>query len=141
MKNNLRITRHVIKPEDNHPFIFIGIVTTEADYRLSVFINKLLGISFKHSGELTDDDNPENPGFSVFSTSPLTYSLISNKKSGNFLIRKLKNIDFFLVLHDKSKTEKPDVIAATLRKNPDITAVFIFNSQEIRDKNTFLLLQ
>ncbi|HUW91711.1 MAG TPA: IPExxxVDY family protein [Bacteroidales bacterium] len=142
MKEKEKITRHTIFSAEPAEFLFLGIVTSEPDYRLSVMLNRQLGISLQHSSnDIIAGSGDDAPHFSVFTTSPAILSLISNRTPGNFLIRKLKTIDFFLVIHGVPDRAKADNLSALIRKNPDITAVFVFNSTLINDRNTKLLVQ
>ncbi|MBE0668305.1 MAG: IPExxxVDY family protein [Bacteroidales bacterium] len=142
MKDTDKITRHNILSAEPAEFMFLGIVTSEPDYRLSVMLNRQLGISLQHSSnDIIGGSGEEPPRFSVFSTSPPILSLISNKSRGNFLIKKLKTIDFFLTIHGVTSRAKADNLAALIRKNQDITAVFVFSSPEINDRNMKLLVQ
>ena len=142
VKENDKITRHTIFSAEPAEFLFLGIVTPEPDYRLSVMLNRQLGISLQHNNNDIITGSGDNAAhFSVFTTSPAILSLISNRTPGSFLIRKLKTIDYFLVINGVPDRTKADNLAALIRKNPDITAVFVFNSTGINDRNTKLLVQ
>jgi hypothetical protein len=141
VKEKGKITRHIIPREETREFCFLGIVTSEPDYRLSVMLNKQLGIALHHDlNDLVDGTAEDAPHFSVFSTSPLILSLVSNKSNGNFLIRKLKNIDFFLVIYGVHDRKKAETLACDIRNNSNVTAVFVFESSKVSDKNIALLL-
>lgn len=142
MKDGEKVTRHTIFSAEPAEFLFLGLVTAEPDYRLTVMLNRQLGISLQHSSNDIVSGAGENAlHFSVFTTSPLILSLITNRIPGNFLIRKLKTIDYFLVIHGAPERARADNLAAQIRKNPDITAVFVFNSTLIADRNIKLLVQ
>ncbi len=141
MKERGKITKHTIPEEEIPDFFFLGLATSEPDYRLSVILNKKFGISLSHhSKDILDGSGESASVFSVFTTVPAIISLVSNKSQGVFLIRKLKNIDFFLVVHGVPDRKKAESLAAETRKIPEITAVFIFNSSEIKDKKVKLLV-
>ena len=141
MKDSTKIIRHTITPRTPEHFIFLGIVSTEPDYRLSVMLNRQLGISLQHSGEeIIQGESSGAHHYSVFITTPETVSLVSNKSSGNILIRKLRNIDFIMVIHGAPDKVKAETLAASIRKNPAVTAVFCFDSREISDRNLGLLM-
>ena len=142
MKEKERITRHNIAAPEPAEFLFLGIVTPEPDYRLSVILNRQLGISLQHnSNDIIGGSGAGAPHFSVFSTSPALLSLISNKSDGYILIKKLRTIDFLLVIHGVPDRVKADNLAALIRKNQDITAVFVFSSTAINDRYIRLLVQ
>jgi len=141
MKEKGKITRHAISPDEPRQFILLGIASAEPDYRLSVMLNKQLGISLQHAKAVSAGTGDNVTEYSVFTTSPAIYSLISNKYHGRLLISKLKNIDFILVIHGEPDRKKAEDIASVIRKNAVITAVFVFNSAELKDKNISLLAQ
>jgi len=142
VKEREKVTRHTIFSAEPAEFLFLGLVTAEPDYRLTVMLNRQLGISLQHSDiDIVAGSGDEAPHFSVFTTSPLILSLVTNRIPGNFLIRKLKTIDYLLVIHGVPDRVKAENLAAQIRKNPDITAVFVFNSTLIADRNIKLLVQ
>lgn len=140
MNRERRITRHTIGSGEPQPFFFLGVVSAEPDYRLSVMINRHLGTSLR---KCTEDISITTPAgtqsFSRFSPEDRAFTLVSNRNGGSVLLRRLKNIDYLLVPgeeHNKSDAEK---LAALIRPIPEITAVFIFDSRENSDRNISLL--
>jgi hypothetical protein len=135
-----KITKHTIKTEETPAFLFLGIVSSEPDYRLSVMLNRHLGIDLrKKSEEITEGSGNEIRTYSVFTTTPLTFSLISNRSMGGTLLRKLKNIDFLLQIHGTPDRKQAETLATSVRDIPEVTAVFLFDSREPGDKNIALL--
>ena len=135
-----KITKHIIKPEAGPAFLFLGIVSSEPDYRLSVMLNRHLGIDLrKRPEEITDGTGSETHSYSIFTTTPATLSLISNRSAGNTFIKKLKNIDFLLQIHGAPDRKQAETLVSSLRAIPEVTAVFIFDSREISDRNIALL--
>jgi hypothetical protein len=142
VKEREKVTRHTIFSAEPAEFLFLGLVTSEPDYRLTVMLNRQLSISLQHNDiDIVAGSGDDAPHFSVFTTSPLMLSLVTNRIPGNFLIRKLKTIDYFLVIHGVPDRVKAENLAAQIRKHPDITAVFLFNSTLIADRNIKLLVQ
>ncbi|MFN2314985.1 MAG: IPExxxVDY family protein [Bacteroidales bacterium] len=140
MSNGGKITRHTIPGEEIKEFFFLGVVSAEPDYRLSVLINRHLGTDLrKCDDEITVQTDSGRPSFSRFTTVPPELSLVSNRSEGYILLRKLKNIDFFLLICGQSDMQKAEKLAATLREIPEITAVFVLDSRKISDKNLLLL--
>lgn len=129
-------------PDNGLPeFFILGISSTEADYKLSLSLNKQSGFDLRHSDiGIEVKTETETIEFSRFSDASSSLSLVSNKSEGRFLFRKLKNIDFFLVMDPSADLKKAETIAAKIRKNREITAVFVFRSGEIADRNTTLLI-
>jgi hypothetical protein len=141
MTREKKITRHTIESGEPQPFIFLGVVSAEPDYRLSVMINRHLGTNLrKCREEIIISSASTTSSFARFTTDDLAFTLVSNRNSGNFLLRKLKNIDFIIIpgrTPDLNATEK---LLSSLREIPEITAVFLFNSRDYNDRNLSLLL-
>ena len=142
MSREKKITRHTIGTGEPQPFCFLGVVSTEPDYRLSVMINRHLGTDLRRSNEDVIITTPAGTQhFSRFTPENSAFSLISNRSGGSVLLRKMKNIDYLLVpggVHDRKEA---DDLAASLRIIPEITAVFIFESRDIPDRHLSLLIQ
>ncbi len=140
MSREKKITRHTIGTGNPLPFCFLGIVSAEPDYRLSVMVNRHLGTDLRRCNEDIIINSPSGTQqFSRFKPENCEFSLVSNRSAGSVLLRKLKNIDYLFVpggVHDRKEAE---VLAASLRIIPEITAVFIFDSRDIPDRNLTLL--
>ncbi len=141
MGREKKITRHTIAASEPPPFHFIGVVSAEPDYRLSVMINRRLG------SDLTRSDDEIKPGtaggsssFARFTTGEGAFTLISNRSAGKTLIRKLRNIDFFVVINEKSSRLEIEELARSLRGIPEITALFVLHSRDTADPNLPLLI-
>ena len=140
MSTGGKITRHTIPGEERQEFFFLGVVSAEPDYRLSVLINRHLGTDLrKCDKEIAVQTESGKPSFSRFTTVPPDLSLVSNRSEGHILLRKLKNIDFFLLFCGQTERQKTEELATTLREIPEITAVFVLDSRKINDRNLLLL--
>ncbi len=140
MSTGGKITRHTIPGEERQVFFFLGVVSAEPDYRLSVLINRHLGTDLRRCDEeIAVQTDSGKPSFSRFTTVPPELSLVSNRSEGHILLRKLKNIDFFLLFCRKTERQKTEELATTLREIPEITAVFVLDSRKIDDRNLLLL--
>jgi hypothetical protein len=145
MKNRPKITRVQLNIGQNEDFSLIGIVSSEPDYRISLSLNKKLGISLKNSKPVVLKEEKNNElHFSRFSdhtgTHGFSVNLISNKSGNSLLIRKLKNIDYILQFYSYGQEFSTEDITLSLRTIDTITAVFIFEKGEIRDKNLQYLI-
>lgn len=140
MSREKKITRHTIDHDDPPPFFFLGVVSSEPDYRLSVMINRHLGTDLHRCpDEITVSTPAGTNKFPRFASENSRITLVSNRNAGSVLLRKLKNIDYLIVpcgQHERKETEE---LAASLRLISEITAVFIFDSRETADKNLALL--
>jgi hypothetical protein len=139
VSNSTKITRLTIENPKEEPFSFLGIVISEPDYTLSLRINRKLGISLRHSDdEIIVKSESSSASFSKFITANRRYALVSNKSEKDILISKLNKIDF-LFLFGTNKQKEIDVLVGLLREIQGVTAVFIFRSPEVKDKNIDLL--
>ena len=135
-----KIKKHTIGEAEPLPFQFLGIVSAEPDYRLSVMLNHELGINLSHSDSLipSGSESSEEP-FSRFVTAPPAFSLITNRNGKAVLIKKLGRIDFLLVIGGEKGSEFAGDLVARVRKVPGVTSVFLFSSHDFTDRNIDLL--
>ena len=140
MTREKKITRHIIPAEDVQPFLFLGIVSAEPDYRISVMLNRHLGTGLrKCDSDITAVTESGKHRFSCFVSDAPAFSLISNHCEGNILIRKLRKIDFLMVIGGAPDEKSAESLATTIRKIAGVTAVFLFSSRTVNDRNISLL--
>lgn len=144
MKNGKKITR--LRLEDNHTddYVFMGLVSAEPDYKLSLFLNKRFRTSLKHATPVKSRDHRQGCVFSRFSTSTdhsaPSFSLIANRCEKEYLLKKLKNVDFIFVSHDPEKEIDAEKLSADLRSTESVTAVFRIDPGALKDKNIQYLI-
>ena len=130
---------HLPASDDDIP-VLIGIVSSEPDYRLSLKLNHRLGIALKSIDpvEFADETGAEFR-FSRFSDSPSHPSsglqLVCNRSLKNFLLPKLKNIDFLILIPGSADELFLDKLMADLRETDSITGVFNIDPKTLKDKN------
>lgn len=140
MKNPQKITRiHLSLNEQDEPALF-GLVCSDPDYKLTLKINSTLNLSLKSSAPVTFSDNEGHQlvysAFSDKNTSPDTvFHLFSNRSGKSFLIKKMVNIDFILLLHDPGKNFDIEKLTALLRGIDTVTAVFNFDFRSLKERN------
>ncbi|MCX6301485.1 MAG: IPExxxVDY family protein [Bacteroidia bacterium] len=140
MKTTPKIKRVQLRINQNDESGFLGIVSSEPDYKLSLALNKNLKISLKNTSPVIINDEPDNElTFSRFSDSSasqnLIYDLTSNRSGKNYLIRKLKNIDYIFRIHDPDNEININQVISTLRDAECVTAVFNIDIGSIKDRN------
>jgi hypothetical protein len=146
MKSLQKITRVQLKVNQNEEFILLGIVSAEPDYKLSLSINSKFRISLKNISPVKlNDGHASELVFSRFSDSngshDIIYTLISNRSGKNFLLKKLKNVDYIFQVQDPENENNMSNIATKLREIDTVTAVFIIDINTIKDKNSQYLIQ
>jgi hypothetical protein len=146
MKKPRKVTRVKLKIDQIKDFILVGLVSSEADYKLSLSLNKKFGISLKNISPVKiNTDNGTELLFSRFSDiseSPeRIFTLVSNRSGKHFLIGKLINVDYILQVHDSDNKNIVSQITSSLRDIPTITAVFKIDTDTIKDKNLHHVIQ
>lgn len=141
MAEGKRIKKHRIGDDNIPRFLFLGIVSAEPDYRLSVILNKKAGFDLRKSASDIIAEPGGNRGFSMFTDPSGHLTLASNRSSGSLLIRSLKNIDYLLVVHHSPALAELPELAKLIRDCPEVTAVFIFDSSKINDRALFSLVR
>jgi ribosomal protein S11 len=145
MKNTQKITRVQLKISHDEEVVMVGLVSSEPDYKLSLILNKKFRISLKNISPITISDADGNELiFSRFSdangTPDVIFNLISNRSGKNFLLKKLKNIDYIFQVPGPDRENNIDLLISTLKEIDSITAVFHINTNTIKDKNLHYLI-
>ncbi len=126
------------------PVVF-GIVTSDPDYKLSLKLNKKLNISLRNIDPVEFQDNEGNgvifSKYADASGAPDSiFQLVSNRSEKIFLLKKLKNIDYLLIVHNPGKSLKPEYIISQIREIDSITGVFNIEIKTLNDKNLKYLI-
>jgi len=146
MKSVPKITRVQLKVEHEEELILLGLVSSEPDYKLSLILNKRLGISLKNVSpvKIISDAGTEIV-FSRFSDSngspEVIYNLISNRSGKHFLLKKLKNVDFILQIYDSENNSTVESTTVILREIESVNAIFNIDLTTFKDKNLHYLNQ
>jgi hypothetical protein len=145
MNNSQKITRiHLSVNEQDEPVI-LGIVTPDPDYKISLKLNKKLSISLRNTKPVEFRDNDgDDFVFSKFADSSVApdsvFQLVSNRSGNNFLLKKLKNIDYLLIIRDPGKNFKLEQVMLQIREIDSITGVFKIDFKTLKDKNLKYLI-
>jgi hypothetical protein len=145
MKNSQKITRIHLPVSDHDLPVIVGLVSPDPDYKLSLKLNNRLNISLKNSDPVTIQyEEGKKYFFSKFldsSVSPdLVFQLISNRAGKDFLLRKLINIDFLLLIHDPGKTLNLEQIISEVREIDSVSGVFTIDAKTLKDRNLKYLI-
>jgi len=145
MKGIPKVTRVQLRDDNNDDQIIFGLVSSDPDYKLSLALNRKLGLAMKSVSPITIavETNKEE-SFSRFSDTSeapdIVYTLVSNRCGSNFLIKKLRNVDFLLIARNEDTESMSGDIAARIKEIGSITAVFIVDLNTTRDKNLKYLI-
>jgi hypothetical protein len=146
MKKTLKVTRVKLQIDQINDFILLGLVSSEADYKLSLSLNQKFGISLKNISPVKiNTENGNDLLFSRFSDTSESperiFTLVSNRSGKNFLIRKLRNVDYILQVHDSDNKNIVSQITSSLRDISTISAVFNIDTDTFKDKNLHHVIQ
>jgi hypothetical protein len=144
MKSTQKVTRVKLSVEPTSDFVLLGLVSAEPDYKLCLSINKKFRISLKNVSPLAfNRDKNTDLSFSKFSNidehPDLTFNLITNRSGKDYLLAKLKNIDYLLQIHEPDNEINIEKITSGLREIESVTAVFNIDINTIKDKNLHYL--
>lgn len=144
MKSQPKITKIHLFEKSDEDYMILGIVSTEADYRLSQLLNQKLKLALKNAKTLdVKGANGMSISFSRFSDNSKSpefiYNLISNKSEKDYLLKKLKNIDYLFQVHCTELKYDFEFLTSKIREIDKITAVFRLDPREIKDKNLIYL--
>jgi hypothetical protein len=145
MKGTKKITKLQLETDSAEEYVLLGIVSSEPDYKLSLNLNKKFRITLKNASPITIPVDVGNElFFSRFSssqkTSSLIFNLISNRSGKDFLLKKLKNIDYILQIFDPDHETDSESLYADLRETDSVTAVFKVEQNSLKDKNLQYLI-
>lgn len=140
MKSSQKIMRIQLDLNRNDRFFLYGIVSSDPDYKLSLALNKKIGISLKNSDPLhLPDDTGNELTFSRFTftnhSDDVVYNLISNRSGKQFLLKKLKNIDYILHVHYPDCDNACSKVFTLLKGTESVNAVFLIDTKTFNDKN------
>jgi hypothetical protein len=146
IKNIQKVKRIRLNVENNEKMFLCGIVSSEPDYKLSLALNKKMGISLKNKSPVSLSDESGNEiSFSRFSytnhSDDVVFSLISNRSGKQFLLKKLKNIDYIFQVHYTSSDKNNSEITSLLRETEAVNAIFVIDTATLNDKNLQYIIQ
>lgn len=123
--------------------LFLGLVSSEADYKISLLLNRVLTIKLSSDKPVIFVNHSGNKVcFSRFTSvselNDLSYQLVSNKSNGSIFSKKYPNIDYLLILSDSISKETEDRIVSGLRGTKEITAVFLLEPESHISNNIVL---
>lgn len=144
MKILKKVTKLRLDVRQPDEYILKGLVSAEPDYKLSLLLNKKFKISLKNTAPISPSGSEVHSVFSRFSSSQnnsdITYTLVSNRNGKDHLLKKFRNVDFILVVHDPENTISQEELSIQLRDIESVTAVFSMDPLKIKDKNLGYLI-
>jgi hypothetical protein len=142
MRGTQKIKRVKLKISYDPQSVLFGIVSAEPDYKLSLALNRKLGISLRNVAQVVIPRNEPDSEltFSRFSYSSasteMIYDLISNRSGNNCFMKKMKSIDYLFQVHNIDNESDINEILSLIRNIDCVTALFIIeNDLLIKEKN------
>jgi hypothetical protein len=145
MKPSGRKVKHKLLLEEEPNDRFIGLVSGDADYQVSMYLNQKLNINLKSSNPVGLKTNQGNEVFfSRFTSSStfndLTIDLISNRSGKEFLTKKYQDLDYILKLKSSTINESFPEIVNNIRTIDGIIAVFLLEDKLQLEENILELI-
>lgn len=146
MKSGAKVKKVQLTVSQKNESALIGIVSAEPDYKLSLSINRKFRLKLKHQSPIViSDEKGEEHTFSRFADSSsahdLAIDLTSNRSGKFFFLKKLKNIDYLLVVQNYEEEAFVAKFISDLKEIECISAVFIIDQALIKDKNLQYIIQ
>ena len=144
MKAPSKKTRLKLKPDINDEDQFLGLVSAEADYKVSLLINQSLGLNLKSNSPVVKTVNKNDIFFSRFTSdskySEIVYELISNDAGKEKLLSRIPSIDFILRIKGVSNKETIEDIIRKIRNIGEITGVFTLDKNSRMENNFYKII-
>ena len=132
-----------LSEEDKFDFIVVGIVCHLRDYRLSMALNKKLGINLSKQDEYTVFNNKrmEDQFFSFYeylNEEEDRYNLICNKSQKGFLLPEQNQVDFLFLVSTTRMRPDESVLVATIKEIPIVLAAFKFDALKLKSRENLV---
>lgn len=132
-----------LSEEDKFDFIVVGIVCHLRDYRLSMALNKKLGINLSKQDEYTVFNNKrmEDQFFSFYeylNEDEDRYNLICNKSQKGFLLPEQNQVDFLFLVSTTRMRLDESVLVATIKEIPIVLAAFKFDALKLKSRENLV---
>ena len=143
MKPQAKKTKHTLADAGYITALYLGLVTPEADYKISLLLNQVLAIKLTSNEPVVPVTQTENKvRFSRFTSvsefSDLGYQLVSNKSNVKTFSKKYTNIDYIFIISGSITKEIEKRTVSVLRGTKEITAVFVLETESHINSNIVL---
>ncbi len=137
--------KNVLQLDFEYEFTLFSIVSPLKDYRICWHLNKIIHGNFlrKNDLEINIKKLKKINRFSLFNhtdaISKVSYNLVSNKNLGTYLVKELKQIDFFLIINGYiSDIEKKDLLTS-LKGIDALQTVFETDPAQLPSRHNLIL--
>ena len=102
MSKNTKLAKTKLLLDISYDYFTIAICSHARDYQLCWNLNKSLDFDFVKNSNLLVIEKEEEYSFPMYSyfdeENEITYYIVANKSEGNVLVKKQKQVDYFLIL-------------------------------------------
>ncbi|HKL67339.1 MAG TPA: IPExxxVDY family protein [Bacteroidales bacterium] len=144
MKASSKKIRHTLNVDNDRTDHYIGLVSTEPDYKVSILINKKLGINLKSDSGVIKPVKGNEVVFARFAYSSeysdIVFDLINNYTGKEKLFVRLPSVDFILRIRGTNNYEYIDELSQKLRKIKNLTGVFVLDCDKQLDYPTLQII-
>ncbi len=121
----------------------IGISSHLKDYKLCWNLNNILEINLQKNNNFISSKKKSNlEEYSFYHYYDLNqrcfYYLLSNKKNNSFLIEKMPETDYVLLMKGYMNQQKINDIVINIKKTTNILTAFLINMEKYNEMNGFL---
>jgi hypothetical protein len=141
----MAVKKHKLDMAMEEDFCLLGIVTDQADYRLCLLINRVLGFDFRKQEDLIlyHKKLDQDQYFSIFEyydeKSLLTYRVIRNRADEGFFLDELKNLDYLVHIQGDVTEENVTSFFQSTGTLSDVRMCVPVDLARIRDKERLWL--
>ncbi|MBN1388265.1 MAG: IPExxxVDY family protein [Bacteroidales bacterium] len=144
MKPPAKKTLHKLAVDISNSDQFLGLVSPEADYKVSLLINEALGINLRSNSPVSKTIDKKEIRFSRFTSdskfSEVAYELIRNRSGNNTLLNKIPSLDYILRIKEIPDNETLNNIIHKIRSIREITGVFILDKKKQVESSVLKIL-
>lgn len=144
MKSPPKKTRHKLIVEDHEPDHYLGLASAEADYRLSLILNRELGLNLKSKTPVVKFVNDREISFPRFTSASkyneTIYELICNESEKDKLFPRIPSIDYILRIRNLPAADPVENIIMRLRQIREITGVFLLDKGKQLDNSVLQII-
>ncbi len=138
------MNKTILKFELDLDFVLIAITTHLRDYMLCYKINKQLGTDFTKINDLemlfsTDEELFYfSRYFYVIPESETEFYLLANKGTEGFLVPEMKQVDFFLLIHNYIDKDDLKAILNGLNKISEVLVAVEVDPRKLKSKENLI---
>jgi hypothetical protein len=105
-------------------FSLLGVSCHLKDYRFAWTLNHALGTNFKKEDPFIIEESEQEFSRYIHHTDSEEMIMFSNKSTNGYLVRKKKEVDYWIKFHEDIDQETTKFTLETLRQNNLVLAVF-----------------